>query len=145
VQWAGLGLSLVGLGVLVEAIESRVGRDRATRSRGLMGPAPGMALLFLLFAATMSGFPGTSGFVGEDLVMQAPTGHELWFRTLLLVATALNGFTMLRVFAHTFMGPLWPDEIRGFPPLNTRERLVLGAIAAAMGLLVASPALVSPA
>lgn len=145
VQWAGLGLSLVGLGVLVEAIESRVGRDRATRARGLMGPAPGMALLFLLFAATMSGFPGTSGFVGEDLVMQAQTGHELWFRTLLLVATALNGFTMLRVFAHTFMGPLWPDEIRGFPPLNTRERLVLGAIAAAMGLLVAAPALVSPA
>lgn len=145
VQWAGLGLSMVGLGLLVEAIESRVGQQRASRTRGLIAPAPGMALLFLLFAATMSGFPGTTGFVGEDLIMQAPTRHEVVWRTLLLAATALNGFTMLRVFAHTFLGPLWPSEIVGFPSLNLRERLVLGMIAVAIGVLVASPGVVGPA
>ncbi len=140
VQWAGLGLSLVGIGVLVEAIESRVGEARARSVRGLMGPAPGMALLFLLFAASMSGFPGTTGFVGEDLIMQAPSTQPVLWRGLLLLATALNGFTMLRVFARVFLGRLQPEEVRAFPALTLRERAVLGVVVLALGVLVASPA-----
>ncbi len=139
VQWAGLGLSLFGLGLLVEAVESRVGHRRAPRVRGLIGPAPGMALLFLLFASTLSGFPGTTGFVGEDLVMQAPAHPAPLWRGLLLAATALNGITMLRLFAHSFLGPVFPKQARGFPPMNGRERLVLGTLALALGALTAWP------
>lgn len=139
VQWAGLGLSLLGLGLLVEAVESRVGHQRANLVQGLLGPAPGMALLFLLFASTLSGFPGTSGFVGEDLVMQAPAQPAALWRGLLLVATALNGITMLRMFARRFLGPLSPPEARGFPGMNGRERLVLGAMALALAVLTAWP------
>lgn len=143
VQWAGLGLALLGLGILVEAAESRLGRTRAVWARGLSTPAPGMAVLFLVFAATLSGFPGTTGFVGEDLVMQAQTSHPLVWRPLLLAATALNGITMIRMFARTFLGPVSPPEAGEFPPLGPRERLVLGAIAAATALLAASPGLVT--
>ncbi|MCB9685003.1 MAG: hypothetical protein H6735_08200 [Alphaproteobacteria bacterium] len=142
VQWAGLGLSLVGLGLVVEAVESRVGRRRAEHTRGLLGPAPGLALLFLLFAATMSGFPGTTGFAGEDLVMQAQTTHPLAWRTALLGATALNGATMLRMFARSFLGPTGPEAIAGFPPVSGRERLTLGAVALAVATLAVAPTLV---
>ncbi len=140
VQWAGLGLSLLGLGLLVEAVESRVGRRRARRVRGLLSRAPGMALLFLLFAATLSGFPGTAGFVGEDLIMSAPARSAWLLRGMLLAATALNGITMLRLFARSFLGPSFPPEARGFPPLCGRERLVLGGMALALVSLTFWPA-----
>lgn len=140
IQWAGLGLSLVGIGVLMEAVEGRLGHARGRTVRGLIGPAPGLALLFLLFAATMSGFPGTSGFAGEDLILQAPADHAVLLRALLLVATALNGVTMLLLFARTFLGPL-SDEARGFPQLTLRERLVVGVLATALGVLAISPQL----
>ena len=141
VQWVGLGVSLVGLGLIVEAAGSRLGRRRARKVRGLMGPAPGMALLFLLFAATMSGFPGTSGFAGEDLILESAAAHPVLLPTLLLVATALNGATMLRIFAHTFLGPLTP-EANGFPGLTARETFVLGGLALALLVLVVAPQLI---
>lgn len=139
VQWAGLGLSLVGLGLLVEAIESRLGRRRGERASGLLESAPGMALLFLLFAATMSGFPGTAGFVGEDLVMQAETSRPLVWRPLLLAATAVNGATMLQMFSRSFLGPPLPQSA-GFPPLGVRERIAVGTLALALVVITASPA-----
>lgn len=142
VQWVGLGIALVGLGGLIESIEGRVGAARSESVRGLLGPAPGLALAFLLFAATLSGFPGTIGFAGEDLVIQSAVAEGS--RWLLLVATALNGATMLRLFALLFLGPL-PAEARGFPALTSRERLVTGALGVALVVATLRPALLGGA
>lgn len=143
IQWAGLGLSLVGLGVLIEAIESRVGHWQTRTVRGLLAPAPGLALVFLLFAATLSGFPGTSGYAGEDLIMQAPASHPVPLRALLLAATALNGVTMLLLFSRTFLGPL-TGRAKGFPPLTVRERAVVAMLAVLLTALAALPKLAGP-
>lgn len=140
IQWAGLGIALVGLGVLYEAVESRLGRTGARAARGLLTQAPGTALLFLLFAATMAGFPGTSGYAGEDLILQASASHGLWLRAVLVAATALNGATMLLLFARLFMGRL-PPEARGFPRATLRERLVAGSLASVLGVLSVWPTL----
>ncbi len=144
VQWVGLGISLVGLSVIVEAVESRVGRRRAERARGLLSRVPGLAFFFLFFAATMAGFPGTSGFVGEDLILRS-AAHPAWpLQVALLLSTLFNGITMLRLFATTFLGPPSPQDVAAFPGSTARELLVLGVLACALLAVTSAPGVLRP-
>jgi NADH-quinone oxidoreductase subunit M len=140
VQWVALGVSLVGMAIVLEAIEARLGADGARQARGLLKPLPGLALLFLVFGATATGFPGTLGFIGEDLVVAGVLEHSLLAAVLALVATALNGATLALFYARSFMGPVAPQHAR-LPRTSARERLVLVPLAtflAGLGLIPAA-------
>jgi NADH:ubiquinone oxidoreductase subunit 4 (subunit M) len=62
-------------------------------------------LVFLACGLSLVGFPGTVGFVSDDLLMRAVLGAYPASGLLLFVATALSGFTVLRAYLRLFHGP----------------------------------------
>lgn len=124
VQWLNVGVSLLGIALVVDALESRLGRERLATGRGLATRLPGLTLVFLLFGISAAGFPGTLGFVGEDLLVRGTMGPEPWVALGVTLATTLNGVTLVRIFFRVFLGP--PDEDLPWPAtLVPRERWVM--------------------
>lgn len=115
-----------GLLALATAIEARTGTARMDRVHGLGTPAPHMAAAFLVLGFALVGFPGSLGFVAEDLMLQGVLGLHPIVGALLLLATAVNAVTIFRCFQRVFLGPL-PHQIglAAMPDLITRERLLL--------------------
>lgn len=131
-QSVGSGVALTGVLVVVRAIDARCGTRDVRHLGGLVAHAPrGAAAFFVLSAATV-GFPGSLGFVGEDLLVHGVLDAHPLVATTLLLATALNGITMFRAFCRTFLGrpadrprTVGPLPIDDFLP---RERAVTAAL-----------------
>ena len=127
VQWINVGLALVGLALVVQALEARVGREGLDRARGLLSRLPGLATAWLHFGVCAVGFPGTPGFVGEDLLVQGLWEVSPALAVGALVATGLNGIVLMMAFYRVFLGA--PTvEARSAMRLQSRERRVLAPL-----------------
>jgi NADH-quinone oxidoreductase subunit M len=107
---------------------------------GVVNVMPKFAALMVLFALANSGLPGTSGFVGEFLVILASFKASFWFALLaasiLVVGAAYNLWLVKRVI----FGPVANERVAKMQDLNPRETLVLGSLALAVLLLGVWPA-----
>ncbi len=71
--WFSVGLSLVGFGLTLRALEARRGRLFLRDFQGLYDHTPTLAVCFGLTGLASVGFPGTVGFVGMELGMSLPS------------------------------------------------------------------------
>ncbi|MFY2558696.1 proton-conducting transporter membrane subunit [Corallococcus terminator] len=120
-QCLSMGIAFTGLELLVRAIEARTGTTDLDARHGLIARAPRMATTFLLLGLGALGFPGTRGFLSEDLLLRGTLGAHPLLALPLLPALALNAITLLRAFQRAFLGP----RPRGTPStedLLPRER-----------------------
>jgi len=140
VLWLTVGIAMTGFVLAVASIHSRVGPRRLDRLGGLAARAPFLAALFLVLGLANVWLPGTLGFVGEDLLVHGVLATFPLVGIAIVVASALNGFTVLRAFTYVFLGPAPPD-LPTVGRLLPRERLVLVGIVAllALGGLVPGP------
>lgn len=124
------GLTLAGLGVLTRSIEIRTGSSDHARLGGLSQASPRMAVLFLLLGCANVGFPPTLGFVGEDLLLHGMLGVHPILAVGLLLATVLNGITVMMAFKRVFLGP-WRKELGALETVRDllpRERFAVLAL-----------------
>ncbi|MBI4818046.1 MAG: hypothetical protein HY791_17420 [Deltaproteobacteria bacterium] len=140
VQWTTVGVAVTGLGFIVACLEVRLGD--LTRVRGLSSPLPGLSVAFILFGVASVGFPGTLGFVGEDLLIHGVLESHPRLAAAMIVSTSLNGITLMRMYMRTFLGPVMipaPNPVR----MRPRERIAaLALIAVLIGFGLAPSAFV---
>jgi NADH-quinone oxidoreductase subunit M len=124
------GAMFTCVGVLYDRMHSRMIRDYG----GVANVMPWFATFFVLFAMANSGLPGTSGFVGEFMVILAS------FQTHPLIAFAAAttlivgaGYTLWLV-KRVIWGEVGNAHVAELEDLNFREAIVLGVFAA--GVLV---------
>lgn len=119
-----------GLLLIAGAIAARTGTSDIRLLGGLITRAPRMATGFLLLSAAAVGFPGTLGFVSEDLLVQGLLLTHGLATAGLLIVTALNGILLYRAFKRTFLGPPSPhlQIMRGMEDFLPRERWVSVAL-----------------
>src|SRR5690606_14266844 len=125
--WLSVGLALTGLMLAAAAVEARCGRLDLKGSAGLAARTPILARAFLLLGLAGVGLPGTLGFVSEDLLFHGVLEAFPQVGVLIVVATAMNGFNVLRLYFAVFHGPP-----RAAPPVGDalpRERAALLALA----------------
>lgn len=104
-QSVASGLAMTGLLLVIAALHARTGTARMGDFGGLARRSPRMTVFFLLFGLAAVGFPGTLTFVSEDLLLHGVLDNHPIVAVLLLLATAINGITVIRAFFRTFMGP----------------------------------------
>jgi NADH-quinone oxidoreductase subunit M len=94
----------------------------------------------VLFGLANSGLPGTSGFVGEFMVVLASFKASFWIAALAATTLILGAAYTLWLIKRVIFGPVGNDHVATMQDLNGREFLVLGVLAVAVLLLGLWPA-----
>jgi NADH-quinone oxidoreductase subunit M len=117
-----LGLAISGLGIMLAALQARVGDLDALAPGGRARAFPRLALGVALFGGAAVGMPGTSGFIADDLLLHALWQESVPSAVMMIVASALLAVGTLRTFALAFLGT--PVRVLA-PDLDAAERGVL--------------------
>jgi NADH-quinone oxidoreductase subunit M len=122
-MWLSSALSLAGVGLTLRAVAARVGSLSLTQFRGLYDHSPMLAVCLLLTGLSSVGFPGTSGFVAIELLVDEAVGSHLIFGLLIVSTAALNGIAVVRVYVVLFTGcrHVTGVDLR----ITTRERVAV--------------------
>jgi NADH-quinone oxidoreductase subunit M len=99
---------------------------------GVVNTMPIFASFMVLFALANTGLPGTSGFVGEFLVILASFKANFWYAFLAAVTLVLGAAYTLWLVKRVVFGPIANDDVAHLTDLNGREFIVLGALALAV-------------
>ncbi len=121
------------VGVLYDRMHTRMIKDYG----GVMQVMPWFGFFVIFFSMANSGLPGTSGFVGEFMVILTLFQANVWIAvaaaTTLIIAAGYSLWLVKRVM----FGPITNPQVSEMADVSPREKLVLGLFAAgvlALGL-----------
>jgi NADH-quinone oxidoreductase subunit M len=124
------------VGVLYDRMHSRQIKDYG----GVVNTMPVFAAFMVLFALANAGLPGTSGFVGEFMVILASFKANAWYAFLAATTLILGAAYTLWMVKRVIFGPIANDKVAALQDINGREFIVLGALAVAVMLFGVWPA-----
>ena len=130
------GALFLCVGVLYDRLHSRQIADYG----GVVNTMPAFAAFMVLFGLANSGLPGTSGFVGEFLVIIASFRASFWYSALAAVTLILGAAYTLWLVKRVVFGPVTSPRVAALKDLNGREFVVLGALAVAVLVVGVWPA-----
>src|ERR1700733_12603838 len=130
------GALFLCVGVLYDRLHSRQIADYG----GVVNTMPVFAAFMVLFALANTGLPGTSGFVGEFLVIIASFRASFWYSALAAVTLVLGACYTLWLVKRVVFGPVTSPRVAALKDLNPREFIVLGALAIAVLVIGVWPA-----
>ncbi len=124
------------VGVLYDRMHTREIADYG----GVVNTMPVFASLLVLFAMANAGLPGTSGFVGEFMVIIASFHANFWVAALAALTLILGAAYTLWMVKRVIFGDVANDKVAALSDLNGREFFVLGVLAIAVLALGLWPA-----
>jgi NADH-quinone oxidoreductase subunit M len=99
---------------------------------GLAKVMPWFAAFWVLFAMANTGLPGTSGFVGEFMVILSSFTANPWIAFFAAYSLIIGAGYTLWLIKRIVWGTAPTPEAAAMPEINAREGLVLGAFAVAV-------------
>ena len=130
------GAMFLCVGVLYDRLHSRQIADYG----GVANTMPVFAALMVLFSMANTGLPGTSGFVGEFMVIIASFKANAWFAFFAAMTLVLSAAYMLWLVKRVVYGEIANKHVAEMTDLNSREYVVLGVLAVAVLLVGLWPA-----
>jgi NADH-quinone oxidoreductase subunit M len=119
------GAMFLCVGVLYDRMHSRQIGDYG----GVVNTMPVFAAFIVLFSLANAGLPGTSGFVGEFLVVIAAFKASFWYAALAATTLVLGAAYTLWLVKRVVFGPVANDHVAKLTDVDGREFLVLGVLA----------------
>jgi NADH-quinone oxidoreductase subunit M len=101
---------------------------------------PVFAAFMVFFAMANAGLPGTSGFVGEFMVILASFRADFWYAFLAATTLIIGAAYTLWMVKRVVFGDVTNEGVAALRDMNQREFIVLGTLAAAVLLLGLWPA-----
>ena len=102
--WLSAGLAFAGLARCVLVLEARRGRLNLTRYHGGYDRMPLLAISFLCMGLACTGFPGTLGFVGQELLVNGAVDAFPVMGFAVVIASGLTGLAVIRMYFSLFCG-----------------------------------------
>ncbi|HBH35738.1 MAG TPA: NADH-quinone oxidoreductase subunit M [Gammaproteobacteria bacterium] len=124
------------VGVLYDRLHSREISDYG----GVVNVMPWFAAFMVFFAMSNAGLPGTSGFVGEFMVILASFRANFWFAFLAAITLIIGAAYTLWMVKRVVFGDVTKESIAGLNDINGREAVVLGSLAVMVLVLGLWPA-----
>lgn len=119
------GALFLCVGVLYDRLHSRQISDYG----GVVNTMPVFAVFMVLFALANAGLPGTSGFVGEFLVILASFKASFWYAFFAGTTLILGAAYTLWMVKRTIFGAVANEGVAALHDVNFRETVVLTVIA----------------
>lgn len=113
------------VGVLYDRVHSRQIADYG----GVVNTMPWFATFVVLFAMANCGLPGTSGFVGEFMVILAAFQQNFWVATLAALTLIIGAAYTLWLVKRVIFGEVANDHVRQLQDINAREWVVMATLA----------------
>ncbi|HYN13881.1 MAG TPA: NADH-quinone oxidoreductase subunit M [Burkholderiales bacterium] len=116
------------IGVMYDRMHTRLIGDYG----GVVNSMPKFASFMMLFAMANSGLPGTSGFVGEFMVIMGAMKSSFWLAFVAASTLVLGAAYTLWMYKRVIFGAVANEHVASLQDLNAREFVVLAALAAAV-------------
>ncbi|MDE2316394.1 MAG: NADH-quinone oxidoreductase subunit M [Xanthomonadaceae bacterium] len=116
------------IGVLYDRLHTRQIKDYG----GVINVMPWFGFFYVLFAMANSGLPGTSGFVGEFMVVLASFSANPWIALFAAFTLIIGAAYTLWMVKRVLWGDITNPHVAEMKEINGRETFVLVAFAAAV-------------
>lgn len=115
----------LAVGVLYDRMHTR----EISAYGGVVNTMPVFAAFAVFFAMANAGLPGTSGFVGEFMVILAAFQANFWFAFLAATTLILGAAYTLWMVKRVFYGVVANQEVAALKDINRREFAMLASLA----------------
>jgi len=122
------GALFLCVGVMYDRVHSREIKDYG----GVANTMPVFAAFMMLFAMANAGLPGTSGFVGEFLVILSAFEVNVWYAVLAGTTLVLGAAYTLWMYKRVIFGAVANEQVANLKDVNGREMLFLTLLAIAV-------------
>jgi NADH-quinone oxidoreductase subunit M len=119
------GALFLCVGVLYDRLHSRQISDYG----GVVNTMPVFASFMVLFCMANAGLPGTSGFVGEFMVILGSINSSFWIAFLAALTLILGAAYTLWLVKRVIFGAVANDRVAALSDINRREFIMLGLVA----------------
>lgn len=130
------GALFLCVGVLYDRLHTR----EIKAYGGVVNVMPAFAFFMVLFAMANVGLPGTSGFVGEWMVILASMKANFWIAFGAAFILFLGAAYTLWMVKRVLYGPVSNNQVAGMRDIGKREFIVLGLCAIPVILIGIWPA-----
>lgn len=113
------------VGVMYDRVHSREIADYG----GVINTMPYFGAFMIFFALANAGLPGTSGFVGEFMVILASFKTNFWIAFLAAMTLILGAAYTLWMVKRVILGDVANDNVAALSDINAREFLMLALLA----------------
>ncbi len=128
VQMLSHGIISAALFLIVGVVYDRLHTREIARYGGLVERMPAYAFVFMAFTLAAVGLPGTSGFIGEFLVLLGTFKVSTLEATLGATAMFLGIAYMLYLYRRVIYGVMTRADLRSLLDLSLREKLVFAPL-----------------
>ena len=111
----------LSVGVLYERMHTRLINNYS----GLVSIMPKYAIVLMVFTLGAVGLPGTSGFVGEFLILMGAFKKSFLVATIASLGVILSAAYMLWLYKRVVFGVVLKEEIKKLIDLNRTETFIL--------------------
>jgi NADH-quinone oxidoreductase subunit M len=130
------GALFLCIGVLYDRMHSR----EIASYGGVANTMPIFAALMVFFALSNAGLPGTSGFVGEFMVILASFQANFWYAFLSALTLIFGAAYTLWLVKRVLYGEVANDNVAALTDVNRREMFMLAVLALSVLVLGVWPA-----
>jgi len=128
IQMMSHGLISAALFLCVGVVYDRYHSRMISSYGGLVNIMPKYALVFMIFALAALGLPGTSGFVGEFLVLVGTFQINIFVAVLASLGVILAAAYMLWLYKRVIFGKMASSEIKEMADLNKTEIYIFASL-----------------
>ena len=129
IQMISHGLVSAALFLCVGVVYDRMHSRLITTYGGVVAIIPKYAVLFMIFTLAALGLPGTSGFVGEFLILMAAFKDNFLVAVLASLGVIIGAAYMLWLYKRVIFGKLINPDLKKMIDLNRSEAFILITLA----------------
>ncbi len=141
IQMLSHGIVSAALFMIVGVIYDRMHTREIARYGGLVQRMPVYAAVFMLFMLASVGLPGTSGFIGEMLVIVGVFQTNTWVALFAATSLILGACYMLWLYRRVIFGGLSRDDLKSIGDMRPNEMIAFAPLVVLVVLMGVYPSI----
>ena len=129
IQMISHGLVSAALFLCVGVVYDRMHSRLINTYGGLVSVMPKYSILFMFFTLAALGLPGTSGFIGEFLILMGAFKDNFLVAVIASLGVIFGAAYMLWLYRRVIFGKLINKELLNLPDLSRPEKFILWSLA----------------